>query len=127
MATATDVKLCVQCKADVTHSKRMKDSQGKYWCPSCAKEDSKKKHTSKVACADCRGKYPPTEVQTIEGEVVCNNCVAARGRHAAGGASSAAKEAAEDQTVRRVKLGLAVASFLGGVVLMLLYFFEYIG
>jgi DNA-directed RNA polymerase subunit RPC12/RpoP len=70
MATATEAKLCVKCKTDVTRAKRMKDSGGQYWCVGCGTEDSKKKHTSKIVCADCRGTYSPTEVQTAGADVM---------------------------------------------------------
>jgi DNA-directed RNA polymerase subunit RPC12/RpoP len=127
MATATGAKVCVNCNKDVTHGKRMKDSQGRYWCLDCGTEDSKKKHTSKVACADCRGKFKPTEIQTVGEENLCANCILARGRSATAPASSAATEAAEAVRAQKIKLILAVSTFLGGIVLMLLYFFEYIG
>jgi len=127
MATATEAKLCVKCKTDVTRAKRMKDSGGQYWCVGCGTEDSKKKHTSKIVCADCRGTYSPTEVQTAGADVVCNNCLTARGRHANATTPTATQEADSDARVRRVKLAVASATVLGGVTLITLYALEFIG
>jgi hypothetical protein len=37
------VKRCVACGRDVAGTKRMKDSQGRYWCVDCGEADLKKK------------------------------------------------------------------------------------
>lgn len=125
MPATTELKLCVKCQKDVTHAKRMKDSQGQYWCLACGTEDSKRKHSSKVLCADCRGKYAPTEVHTIGSAILCNACLAARQRHGTA-ASTPVNEHAAEARARKVKLGLAVGTFVAGITLIILFFLEII-
>lgn len=36
-------KRCISCGKDVAQSKRMKDSQGRYWCVDCGVADQRKK------------------------------------------------------------------------------------
>ena len=44
MTTASTVaKRCVACGKDVAGAKRMKDSQGRYWCVDCGMADQRKK------------------------------------------------------------------------------------
>ena len=42
-ATSTVAKRCIACGKDVSGTKRMKDSQGKYWCVDCGTADQRKK------------------------------------------------------------------------------------
>ena len=44
VASASSVaKRCISCGKDVAQSKRMKDSQGRYWCVDCGMADQRKK------------------------------------------------------------------------------------
>ncbi|HSV15579.1 MAG TPA: hypothetical protein VLI90_15060 [Tepidisphaeraceae bacterium] len=40
---STATKRCITCGKDVTTIKRMKDSQGRYWCVDCGMADRRKK------------------------------------------------------------------------------------
>jgi hypothetical protein len=40
---SASVKRCVACGRDVAGTKRMKDSQGRYWCVNCGEADLAKK------------------------------------------------------------------------------------
>jgi hypothetical protein len=42
-AASTVAKRCIACGKDVTSIKRMKDSQGRYWCVDCGMADQRKK------------------------------------------------------------------------------------
>jgi predicted RNA-binding Zn-ribbon protein involved in translation (DUF1610 family) len=50
------VKRCVACGRDVAGTKRMKDSQGRYWCVDCGEADLKKK--TKVASKSASSSGP---------------------------------------------------------------------
>lgn len=36
---AAGAKLCCKCGKDLAGAQRMKDSDGRYWCPNCHEED----------------------------------------------------------------------------------------
>ena len=125
MPATSELKLCVKCNKDVTHAKRMKDRQGKYWCIACGIEDSKKKHSSKVICSDCRSKCNPTDVHTVGGDILCAACLAARQRHGDLTATPGSDDAAEARA-RKLKLALALGTFIAGVTLIVLFSLEII-
>ncbi|MFN4242661.1 MAG: hypothetical protein ACK4PI_05440 [Tepidisphaerales bacterium] len=122
MPATGQLKRCVKCQKDVTHDKRMKDSQGKYWCIACGTEDQKRKHSSKVACTECRGMFAPTEVETVDGAIVCVRCLAVRGHP---GAAAMSEQAAEERK-RKLKLALALTTFAAGISLIVLFYLEVI-
>jgi DNA-directed RNA polymerase subunit RPC12/RpoP len=78
MATATTNKACVHCHKDLTHDRRMRDSQGHYWCVACGREDTKLKKLNSKHCVDCRGKYLVDEMKQIDGLYICKGCMASR-------------------------------------------------
>src|SRR5690349_3770179 len=42
------MKVCVNCGADVTQAKRLKDKEGNYWCAACGIEDSRRKKEAAI-------------------------------------------------------------------------------
>lgn len=37
--TSSGVKVCCECGKDLSKGQRIKDSEGRYWCPSCDETD----------------------------------------------------------------------------------------
>jgi len=78
VATSTVVKRCVTCGKDVTNDKRMKDSQGKYWCIACGTEDQKKKAHSGDTCTSCGEHFPTAQLAKMGHSKLCKSCLKAR-------------------------------------------------
>jgi hypothetical protein len=118
MATATGTKSCVKCGKDVTHDKRMKDSQGQYWCLPCGELD-KKDRQERVACADCRVKYPASEMTSVGGEMVCAGCM--KGRASAGGSGGGKGEgrAGADAVAKEANRAMLMKAIAAGALLLL--------
>ncbi len=76
--SVSGAKLCTNCGKDVTHDRRMKDKDGKYWCLSCGIEDKKKKQIHSQVCPDCNQKYPQEQMEVFEGVFVCKGCAILR-------------------------------------------------
>lgn len=120
MPATTQLKRCVKCQKDVTHDRRMKDSQGQYWCIPCGTEDQKRKHSSKIACTVCRGLFAPTDVHTLHGAVVCNNCLSSGNQPV----TTAAADDAAEQRKRTLKLAVALLTFAAGMSLIVLFLLD---
>ena len=72
-------KVCVVCGADVTKKKRMKDSQGKYFCYECGIADQKRKETTEsFACADCGRAFAKEKMYSTDGTFRCKRCYGVR-------------------------------------------------
>ncbi len=71
-----EAKRCTNCGTDVTHGKRMKGSNGQYWCIACGSADQIKKHgtTSQSQCPMCNNMYPPADAHRIGEHYVCSKC-----------------------------------------------------
>lgn len=72
-------KYCCKCSKDVTHAPRMKDTEGRYWCPECAKKDEAKKmeHAGAV-CKGCGESFSKPQLTWIGGMPYCKPCMTSR-------------------------------------------------
>ena len=78
-STTVSAKRCVNCNTDVTTSKRMKDSSGRYWCVTCGTADQKKKMaTAGEPCADCGERFPAAKLNKFGASKLCSNCARQR-------------------------------------------------
>ena len=86
MATMTDTsmstKACCSCGADVTGQRRMKDSQGRYWCVPCGEADERKKQlaASESHCAGCRKTFAKGKLNRDGEHFFCKACLKKRTR-----------------------------------------------
>jgi predicted nucleic acid-binding Zn ribbon protein len=126
MAATAVTKRCVKCGLDVSDEKRMKDANGKYWCIPCGQADSRVKHASdkpSVACADCHATYPPGQMETVGGEVVCKGCLVGRRKAEARAAGRDYTDDSPDRG-RRLKLVIAATMLVIGVALLVLHLLD---
>lgn len=72
-ATNSAAKVCCKCGKDLSHEKRLRDSDG-YWCVACHKEDQRLKSAKGVACADCGRIVPEAALMRYEGLLICSKC-----------------------------------------------------
>lgn len=123
-ATAT-VKRCVSCGKDVAGTKRMKDSQGQYWCIDCGTADQKKRAGSVGAvsgsrCDVCGEMFPPTQLQVWGNRKICGPCVRRRSKGGGGSMLTTLKGmfgssgSAEEGRGKLIKLLIAMA-LLGAI------------
>lgn len=71
------VKACVSCGKQVNGQKRMKDSQGRYWCIECGTEDQRKKMMSSGGgsqCGGCAETFPAHQLSKWGTRLLCTNC-----------------------------------------------------
>jgi hypothetical protein len=72
------VKACVACGKNLSGQKRMKDSQGRYWCMECGAEDQRKKMASGVTsaniCNGCGDTFPVHELSVWGSKRLCPKC-----------------------------------------------------
>ncbi len=84
MATTASAKICIACGKDVTNAKRMKDSEGRYWCVDCGTADLARRKAGKVGvaggglCASCREQYPEHKLTKFGKDKLCPKCIQAR-------------------------------------------------
>jgi predicted RNA-binding Zn-ribbon protein involved in translation (DUF1610 family) len=123
-------KFCCECGIDVTRRKRMKDSQGRYWCYECGTADQMRKGRSSTGslCPDCMQTFPPVKLMRHENTYVCPECYETRLRRerersksfigrlisggGSGGAATADGAAAEAARQRKLLLALAVMAII---------------
>lgn len=116
--TQAGTKRCIQCGRDVTHSKRMKDSRGHYWCYECgAADEARKGHGLMTPCAQCGKPTPPQHLHRTGQRYLCGDCH----RDIATGGSSPSMSPAD-----RIKLLLGGLAALVGIALVLLYQLGYV-
>jgi hypothetical protein len=79
-SSSTVIKRCVACGKDVTTAKRMKDSQGRYWCVDCGVADQRKKGLAGGgdACTGCGQHFPSGQLSRWGGSMLCAACVKRR-------------------------------------------------
>lgn len=122
--TGVGHKYCCACGADVTHAKRMKDHQGRYWCYECGAADQLKKGQAlRLRCPDCLRSFPPAQMVGVGTENVCPGCLAKRQSRKGWGRAGKAtggKSAGGSGFVA----GLAVVLLLAGAVLLAMYFMD---
>ncbi len=71
------VKACISCGKQVNGQKRMKDSQGKYWCMECGAEDQRKKLMSSGGgslCGGCGETFPAHQLSKWGSRQLCTSC-----------------------------------------------------
>jgi hypothetical protein len=71
------VKSCVQCGKNLNGQKRMKDSQGRYWCMECGTEDQKKKMGASAGanvCSGCGETFPAHQLAVWGSKRLCAKC-----------------------------------------------------
>ena len=90
MSTTTlTSKSCCKCGADLKGMRRMKDSDGNYWCMPCGKRDQARKAMSTGSvCASCSQAVDPQRITMVKGLPYCNFCVARRGKKGGGAKGS---------------------------------------
>jgi len=79
------VKVCVNCGADLTNAKRLKDKEGNYWCQTCGIEDHRRKKEAAikagggvVVCPDCCGRFPRDKMHRAGADMICEACAIKR-------------------------------------------------
>ena len=65
-ASAVAQKVCCSCGTVVSGKKRMRDSEGRYWCIPCGKADEAKKAKAIAGVASCAGCYKPFPVKKLK-------------------------------------------------------------
>jgi recombinational DNA repair protein (RecF pathway) len=114
-------KHCVKCGRDVNGRKRMKDSQGRYWCYECgANDEAQKGNTLMTSCAGCGKPTSPTHLYKVGEQYFCPNCRddgKARKRGGRGGGGDEARK-------EKIKLAVAAVAGLGGVALIVGYLMD---
>ena len=73
-SAATVAKICCQCGADVSHSRRLKDSRG-YWCVPCNEADKLHQLCADAGmCESCGAGVGATQLTKIGGQSLCPHC-----------------------------------------------------
>jgi hypothetical protein len=71
-------KSCVSCGKNLNGQKRMKDSQGRYWCMECGAEDQRKKLIAGSgganACSACGQTFPGHLLSKWGSRQLCPGC-----------------------------------------------------
>ena len=79
--TSAGAKLCCKCGIDVSGRKRLKDHQGRYWCPECSTSDEKrKKLIEQGICAGCGEAFQGHELTVIGAKTSCMGWLEKRAR-----------------------------------------------
>jgi len=85
-STVAGAKYCCKCGSDVSATKRMKDSGGRYWCLPCGQTDQKKKAASTgVSCASCGEQFPMSQLTQSGGAQYCAKCMKSQNKSSGGG------------------------------------------
>lgn len=68
-------KLCAVCGGDVTHSKRVRDDVGEYYCHDCwAERLAARGEEPGYVCNTCRGLFPSDRVYQDGDDIICMRC-----------------------------------------------------
>ena len=80
-SVSSGAKHCCNGGKTVAGQKRMKDSQGRYWCVPCGQADQRKKgggggggSSSQTTCAGCGGTFPARKLQEYARQSYCKRC-----------------------------------------------------
>jgi hypothetical protein len=90
-------KLCCVCGKDLVGKERLKDHEGKYWCPACAKADVENKQPAD--CPECHQQLTRGDLVAYEGRHVCKPC--AEKLQMAAKRAAARVKAAEEEAQRQ--------------------------
>ncbi len=82
MTETSTTKVCVACGKSVNGQKRMKDSQGRYWCMECGAEDKKKKQSvlGGNMCTACGQMFPAHQLSKWGSRMLCTTCTKAQNK-----------------------------------------------
>lgn len=117
--TTGGVKHCIQCGRDVSHSKRMKDSRGRYWCFDCgAADEARKGNGLMTRCAKCGRPTLPQHLYRSGENYVCGDCNDAPRGHRTRPAGLGKSD--------RLKLAIGLLAGVGGIGLVVLYHLGYL-
>ena len=68
-------KLCAVCGGDLTHSKKVRDDTGEYFCHDCWDQRlAARGEQPGYICRTCRHLFPPEAVYQDGDEVICHGC-----------------------------------------------------
>src|SRR5207302_6292444 len=78
-STTAGAKICCECGADVTHARRMKDHQGRYWCVPCGEADQKRqRRDANGICFGCGESFVGIQLFEIAHQRFCGRCLKLR-------------------------------------------------
>jgi hypothetical protein len=119
-STTAGHKFCCACGSEVTHARRMKDHEGRYWCYECGAADLMKKNKSlTLRCPACLRSFPPAQMIKSGEEYVCSDCLPRRKGH-----SRARATAGPASQVNGFALGFGLVLGVAGAVLIVLYYMD---
>lgn len=102
-------KACCLCGLDVSDSKRIKDSSGRYWCESCIQLEVKERHPpGVVVCPDCG--TTGQKMVDQDGVHVCLTCASIREKEQIDFETRRKHKATDPETILRRKIRLFVAA-----------------
>jgi hypothetical protein len=114
--TVAGSKLCCKCGVDVAGRKRLKDHQGRYWCPECSQSDEKRKRLIEGGiCAVCGEAFHGHELSVIADATYCKRCLKTRARRETAGFVANVKDmlsGSRDHEKRTVLTFLIVSAVL---------------
>lgn len=114
--TTAGAKICCKCGADVSGKKRLKDHEGRYWCPDCSRSDEKrKKLLAGGICAGCGEPFTQAELTVIGDNTYCKPCLKVRARKETAGFAHNFKDmisGSRDQEKRTVLTLLIVSAVI---------------
>jgi hypothetical protein len=102
-------KVCIECGKDVSRERRMKDSNGHYWCIACGEADHQRRHREMDNCADCHMRWPLDKIKLLDGLHLCQGCYLLRMR---------SRENLERTFSRRKWWGMGIGIGLGAAALV---------
>jgi len=103
------LKPCCVCGEDLVGKPRLKDHEGRYWCPTCAKDDDLRKQPA--ACSECQQQLTRGDLVEHEGRLVCKTCedkLRMAARRAAARIKAAEEEARKQHEHRRMTAIIAI-------------------
>lgn len=133
-STMAGAKVCRSCGKLLNNEKRMRDSEGKYWCIPCGEADQKNK--GRIAgrrCGVCREIFSETQLVDKKGVAYCPKCLKQRqkqkasssssSKHSSGGglkglfagSSSSSSSSEGGSNTKRVMVMLAIVAVLAAV------------
>jgi len=71
---AAPQKVCCRCGKDISHEKRLRDSEG-YWCVDCHRADKREHTPTGVRCPSCGRTVAEDSLSNYDGERICSRCV----------------------------------------------------
>ena len=113
--TAGGAKICCKCGCDVAGKKRIKDSQGQYWCADCNLADERKRRLVEGGiCAGCGEHFFGPGLTLIGNSTYCKPCLKRRAKDEQKGFVNNVKEmlAGSRDPEKRTTLWLIIVSIV---------------